>query len=138
MAEEPEFFGPTRDALEAWLDRVTRKTGGECYTDVIKFYLPTCRGKCRDAVNEFITKINKIFGGSTNYEATGCWIDEEGELLCEPVVVVESGHHCTKPHEAEEVGRALLTYAKKAGQRWLSVRQGKFYLFPYKPELIEE
>jgi len=102
MAEEPEFFGRTRDALERWLERVARSAGGECYADVVKFYLPTCNGKCRDAVDEFIDKINRLFGGSTNYDALGCWISEGGGLICEPVVVVESAHHCTSPEEAEE------------------------------------
>lgn len=125
--------GTPRDAVERWLEEVTRATGGTCYVDTIKFYLPTCHGECEDAVRRFVDKINKLFGGSTNYRAEGCWVTDEGEVLCEPVVVVESGHHCTNPEEAEEVAKALLRYAREADQQWLAVSQGNFYSFPARP-----
>ena len=122
-----------RDALEEWLDQVTMERGGVCFTETIKFYLPTCEGWCEDAVSRFIDAVNRVFGGSTNYRAEGCWVSPEGKTMCEPVVVVESSHHCTDEREAREIADALLRYAEEANQQWLAVSQGKFYSFPAKP-----
>ena len=118
------------DALEEWLDTVTRERGGVCFTETIKFYLPTCGGRCEDAVSRFINVANRVFGGSTNYRAEGCWVSPEGETVCEPIIVVESAHHCTKEREAKEIAEALLKYAEEADQQWLAVSQGRFYSFP--------
>jgi len=132
MPQDKINAGKPRDALEAWLEEVASYPGGICYVDTVKFYLPTCEGKCQDAVVRFIKTVNKIFGGSTNYEAEGCWVDPEGQLICEPVVVVESSHHCTDEEQAKTIANALLKYAEEANQQYLAVSQGKFYSFPAK------
>ncbi|MEM2187760.1 MAG: hypothetical protein QW692_00155 [Nitrososphaerota archaeon] len=130
MAEKERIAGRVRDALEEWMESIP---GVVCYTEVVKFYLPTCDGKCVDAVKRFVSKVNRVFGGSTNYEAMGCWVDDKGETLCEPVIVVESGHHCTSRDQADIIAKALAEYAEEAKQQYLAVSQGKFYIFPSKP-----
>jgi len=115
------------DSIEEWLRTVR---GGICYTEKLKFYAPTCYGKCLDAVQKLATKINNVFGGSTIYDAKGCWINPRGELECEPVKVIEAAHHCTNPEAAEKIAQALVDYAGEAKQEYLAVEEGSFFVAP--------
>jgi len=117
------------DAIEEWLKTVR---GGVCYTEKLKFYAPTCYGKCINAVNKLISKINETFGGSTVYNAEGCWIDPEGNLECEPVKVIEAAHNCTTSETAKEIAKAITDYAKEANQEYLAIEEGSFFIAPSK------
>ena len=85
--------------------------------------------KCKDAVEELNSKVLETFGGSTVYDAEGCWISEEtGETECEPVKVIEVGHHCTDRETAKKLIQAIKDYAVKAKQYSVAVSQGSFYI----------
>ena len=56
------------DEVRKWLAGVK---GGVCYPDNVKIYAPTCNGRCVREVNELTHTVNKLFGGSTVYPATG-------------------------------------------------------------------
>lgn len=118
------------DELEKWL-REMIGTEGTCFSEKMKVYAPTCYGRCIDAVERLIHKINEIFGGSTTYkEAEGCWINPEGKTECEPVMVIEVGHHCTDYPTARKFVEAIRDYAVEADQQAISISQGSFYIIP--------
>lgn len=120
------------DPIKDWLDSIK---GRVCYPDAMKVYAPTCYGKCNDAVEELTLKINKIFGGSTIYEAQGSW-SSDSTLETEPVKVIEVGHNCTDRNKASQFARAIRAYAKKADQKAMAIHQGSFYLAS-SPELLK-
>jgi len=114
----------TSDPIGEWLNRIK---GRVCYPDAMKVFAPTCYGKCEVAVEELITSMNKIFGGSTIYTAEGSW-SSDSTLETEPVKVIEVGHNCTDPKKASEFARAIRKYAKKAEQKAMAIHQGSFYM----------
>ena len=116
-----------KDALEEWLKGIR---GVVCYTEMLKIYAPTCYGKCINAVEKLLDRLNKVFGGSTVYkECQGCWFnEEENRMECEPVWVIEIGHRCLSEREAREVVEAILEYAKEANQQYIAVRGNNFYI----------
>jgi cystathionine beta-lyase family protein involved in aluminum resistance len=122
-----------RDEIEAWLKTIK---GVTCFTEKMKVYAPTCYGKCLDAVEELIAKINEIFTGSTVYDAEGTWVTPEGRVEREPVKVIEVGHRCTDPDSARRFAEAIITYAQKADQRTIAIYQNDFYI-AQRPEMVE-
>lgn len=120
-----------QDELEKWLHEMVG-AGGVCFPEKFKVYAPTCYGKCEDAVMRLVHKINQIFGGSTTYkEVEGCWYDEEkGVTECEPVAVIEVGHHCTDYDQARKFIEAIAEYAIEADQKAISISQNSFFIIP--------
>jgi len=112
-----------RDEFNKYLSRLE----GTCLPEMLTIYAPTCYGECIDAVLELREKIDRITGGSTTYQAEGCFI-MNGEDVCEPVMVIETAHQCFGKDEANEVGKAITEYGKKANQEYIAVKQGKFYI----------
>ena len=111
------------------IEKFFKKFAGKCFPEKLKIYAPTCYGKCIDAVEELNSKVLETFGGSTVYDAEGCWISEEtGETECEPVKVIEVGHHCTDRETAKKLIQAIKDYAVKAKQYSVAVSQGSFYI----------
>jgi len=122
----------TPDPIKDWLDAIK---GRVCYPDSMKVYAPTCYGKCEDVVEELIVSMNKIFGGSTIYEAKGSW-SSDSTLETEPIKVIEVGHNCTDPNKARQFARAVRAYAKKADQKAMAIHHGSFYIAS-SPELLK-
>jgi hypothetical protein len=121
-----------RDQIEAWLKGIR---GITCFSEKMKIYAPTCYNprtkghECLPEVEKLIERVNKIFGGSTVYDAEGSWIDEEtGELVVEPVKVIEVGHECADLKDAQELADAIVEYATKAGQKSIAIHQGSFFI----------
>jgi hypothetical protein len=102
----------------------------------MKIYAPTCYGKCVDAVERLVKRVNEIFGGSTVYDAEGTWVAPDGRVEREPVKVIEVGHHCTTPKDAEKFAEAIAKYAEEANQQAIAISQGSFYIAPT-PALLE-
>jgi len=120
------------DEIDKWLSGIK---GVTCFTEKMKVYAPTCYGRCTDAVERLIEKINMLFGGSTVYDAEGTWI-EDTKVYREPVKVIEVGHRCTREDEARAFAEALVEYAKAADQHAIAVHQTDFYIAST-PEMIE-
>jgi len=114
-----------RESLEEFLKSVR---GVTCYQDRIRIYAPTCYGECIDAVNRLNEKVSKLLGGSTVYDAEGCWVNPRGETECEPVRVIESAYRCIDPETARGVVEAIAEYGVEAKQQALAVEQGSFYI----------
>jgi hypothetical protein len=115
------------DKIEEWLRTIK---GVTCFTEKLKIYAPTCEGKCLDAVEELISKVNELFGGSTVYDAEGYYIGAEGKEYREPVKVIEVGHRCTDETTAKKFAEAIVTYATKAKQEAIAIHQNDFYIAP--------
>ena len=124
--------GKLKDEIEKWLKNVE---GVMCFTEKMKIYAPTCYGQCMDAVEKLIKKVNKIFGGSTVYDAEGSWVEDD-RVITEPVKVIEVGHRCTDPETAREFAEAIVEYAEEAGQSAIAIHQNDFYIAPT-PELLK-
>ena len=60
----------------------------------IKLYIPSnSNGKEFDNskyVDNALSYFSGIFGGSTSYEALGCWVSNTGKLIKERVIIVQS------------------------------------------------
>ena len=121
-----------RDEIESWLRGIK---GVTCFTEKMKVYAPTCDGKCIDAVEKLISRINTIFGGSTVYDAEGTWV-EDTRVIREPVKVIEVGHRCTRPEEARAFAEAITEYAREANQSAIAIHQNDFYIAET-PEMIK-
>jgi hypothetical protein len=121
-----------RDAIEEWLKGIK---GVTCFTEKMKVYAPTCYGKCIDAVNELIYELNKMFGGSTVYDAEGYYV-MNGREVKEPVKVIEIGHRCTDSETARKFGEAVAKYATRAEQSAIAIHQNDFYIAET-PEMLE-
>lgn len=121
-----------RDEVEAWVKSIK---GATCYPSRMKIYAPTCYGKCMPEVEKLISNVNRLFGGSTVYNAEGTWVSDS-EVETEPVKVIEVGHHCADPERARELGKALGDYAVKAKQEAISIMSGSFYIARSK-DLVE-
>ncbi|MEM4603439.1 MAG: hypothetical protein QW842_06535 [Candidatus Nezhaarchaeales archaeon] len=61
------------DKLEEFLRGIK---GVTCFRERLKIYAPTCHGKCVDAVERLIKRVNEVIGGSTVYDAEGFWVSE--------------------------------------------------------------
>lgn len=84
-------MGQVKDEIEAWLASVGDV---RCYPEKMKVYAPTCDGTCLPAVERLIDSINRLFEGSTVYDARGDYFDAaKGIMFREPVKVIEVGHH---------------------------------------------
>jgi len=104
--------------------------GTVCFPDKTRIYAPTCYGECIDEVNKLIEEVNKLFGGSTVYDAVGSWYNEEkGIIETEPVKVIESAHNCLTKEGAERLMKAITNYGRRANQTAISVENGnQFYI----------
>jgi len=121
--------------VEEWLASVPER---QCFTERMKVYAPTCYGKCEGEVNALVEKLNRLFKGSTTYDAcTGCWFDAEiNKVECEPVRIIELAHNCGDKKELQQLMDAIIDYAVKADQKSMSIMNGHFYITK-KPSLIE-
>ena len=130
------------DEIEKWLNSIK---GRACFRERMKVYAPVrCGGKgktckcgsrtarsgsdCEEAVEELIVGINRLFGGSTVYDAQGSWLDEHNQLIVEPVKVIEAGHRCVAGDVAEKFGKAISRFADDSNQDAIAISQGNFYL----------
>ena len=131
---------PRTDQIETWLASIK---GRSCFTERMKVYVPvncggkgkTCRcgatsvksgQKCMGEVNQLIASINKIFGGSTVYDARGSGL-EKGGLVEEPVKVIEIASNCTNYKSAKEFKEALVKYAEDMLQWEIGVSRGSHF-----------
>lgn len=133
---------PRNDEIEKWLNSIGKET---CFRERIKVYAPVnCGGddrmcrcgrrhiksheNCEEAVEELVVGINRLFGGSTVYDAQGSWMDGKGMLVVEPVKVIEAGHRCVSGDVAEKFAEIISRFAKDSSQDAMAITQGNFYL----------
>ena len=112
-----------RDELDAFLESVP----GKCYAKTTKIFAPTCGGTCQGAVDDLVSAVNRIFKGSTIYDAEGSW-NEGNRIITEPVKVIEIAHAPICPDTAQELAEAITEYGRKAGQQEIAIMDGNFYM----------
>lgn len=133
---------PRTDQIDEWLASVR---GGRCFTERLKVYVPvncggtqkTCKcgatrvrsgQKCMSEVNQLVATINRLFGGSTVYDAKGSGLDDGG-LVEEPVKVIEVASNCTDERSARAFKEALTKYATDMQQFEIGVsRNSHFFI----------
>jgi hypothetical protein len=116
-----------RRTLDAFLERIR---GVTCFPERMKVYAPTCHGACLPAVERLVDRISRVAGGATVYEGEGYWIDDRGNLVREPVKVIEVGHNCFSREELAKVVSAIADYAVEAKQDSIAVYGANFYIAP--------
>lgn len=62
----------------------------------------------RDAVDQLVERLAGEFGGCTEFETTGAWVDANGELVTEPGFAVE-----TVGVDSQQVFKQIVTDAKE-------------------------
>jgi hypothetical protein len=132
---------PKSDEIEKWLDSIGSRA---CFRERLKVYAPVnCGGEneicrcgsrraksresCEEAVEELVVAMNRLFGGSTVYDAKGSWMDG-GQLIIEPVKVIEAGHRCVAGDAAEKFAEAVSRFAENSKQSAMAISQSNFYL----------
>ena len=126
--------GKPKPILEKWLKTIPDV---DCKLETLRVIAPTCYGECKPAVQRLIDDMNGIFGGSTNFGllddkktgVEGCWFNPEiKKKECEPVVVIDSGHNCSKKEQLQQVAAAITRYATDADQHSISIVNNRFYI----------
>ncbi len=104
--------------------------GTMCFTQTMKVFVPTCKGKCSGAVRALQKELTDYFEGSTTYEAAkGCWMNPDTkEMECEPVKVIELGHNCASREDLRALSRAIVKYSQRARQHSIGIQNGNFYI----------
>lgn len=140
---------PRDDELSRWLNSVK---GSTCFKERLKIFAPVlCGGQfescrcgrervssgvaCDRAVEELIVRVNRLFKGSTVYDAQGSWMDG-GRLVVEPVKVIEVAHSCVDEERARKLADAIRYYAENMHQVQMGISEGNFYLSDV-PELAK-
>ena len=117
-----------RDAVEKWLSNIK---GAVCYPDKFEVVFPSKCETCPEALSVLRKTISEEFGGTSEFDGQGCWVDKKGKEICEPVKHIFSSHHCADKKVAEKLGNALITATEKAKQEALFVGAGnKFFVIP--------
>lgn len=118
-------MGAVRDALEEWASKIR---GRVCLPDVFQVVYPR---EFEDSIERIRRVLSREFGGTTEWDGYGCWIDERGEEVCEPVKVIMSAHHCTDAVGAAMIAETLAEVAEKDKQEAVFIGAGnKFFVLP--------
>jgi hypothetical protein len=100
-----------------------------CYTQTIRVFVPTCQGKCTQAVKTLHKELTDYFEGSTMYESVrGCWREPDGAMICEPVKVIELGHNCATREDLQALSKAIVKYSQVAKQHSIGIQNGSFHI----------
>jgi hypothetical protein len=87
----------------------------------------TCEG-CRPIVMNLIDMMSASFGGTTVTHADGCWMNDRGIRVCEPVVKIESSHSCLNKEEERYFIKRVTDAAKRMDQEMLMVKTDRALL----------
>jgi len=68
-----------RDALNEWLKRIP---GRICFMDVFHIVFPSECPKCPEAIKKIRKVLAEEYGGTTEWDGYGCWINPRGETEC--------------------------------------------------------
>lgn len=118
------------DGLYEWAENIR---GKYCLPNQFKIYAALGENREHQSkVKRLTEQLSSIAGGSTVYEsATGYWYDDDdGELVKEPVHVIEVGY-CIDRSKALEMANAIALYATSANQKSISVNnRGEIFIIP--------
>jgi hypothetical protein len=82
----------------------------------------TCPDDCQEIVHNLITDMSGWFGGTTVTHSEGCWVSDEKELVCEPVVKIESSHQCLSKEMERKFIKRVTDDAKRMKQYALALK----------------
>jgi len=72
-------------------------------------------------LNDISVKMSEAFGGVSQWDAEGCWVDSNKNLVCEPVKLFYSAFNCSSPAGLREVLATIKKAGKEAHQEALFV-----------------
>lgn len=121
------------EKLDDWLENIK---GSVCFPHSFQVIFPRTSElcpNCNEAIKRISSKMSEQFGGTTEWNGDGCWVDDKGNKICEPVKIIQSAHNCTDLSKA----KALVDTIKQAGidtkQQTIAVKgTNKFFIIPPK------
>jgi len=117
-----------KDAIEEWVKGLKDY---QCFPSEFRIVFPRECDGCGEAISKLRKSMSQQFGGTTEWDGDGCWIDPKGKEICEPVKVLMSAHNCAKLEEAKKIGEAIVEATKIANQEAVFISAGnKFYILP--------
>jgi len=123
-----------RDALNEWLKRIP---GRICFMDVFHIVFPSECPKCPEAIKKIRKVLAEEYGGTTEWDGYGCWINPRGETECEPVKYIMSAHRCTDREKAKKIAEAIAEAAETAEQEAVFVGGGGNFFIIGTREMVE-
>lgn len=108
--------------IDEWLEQY-KKTASVCTPKGFTIYFPRECPECPAALKQLTREVADIFGGVTEWDGDGCWIDRETkQKVCEPVRVIQVFHKCTDPKDRDKFTDALKFAGKRAKQTEVGIR----------------
>lgn len=95
--------------------------------EVVVILPDTCDG-CHDVVYNLIDMMSANFGGTTVTHSEGCWMNDRGIRVCEPVVKIESSHNCMSKEEERYFVKRVTDAARRMDQEVLMVKSDRALL----------
>lgn len=120
------------DMWDSWAGQEihSRAKDYTCFKNKLRVYFPVASDPAYDWFEQIRAVINTVFGGSTTYDAEGSWMDKQGELVTEPVKVIEVAHNCHSREEVEAVSTVVRDAALATAQEVMSIEANQFHLIP--------
>jgi len=109
-------------AVESQIEKIAKTIkGARCLRGNVLVSFPKLHPRRRTELKEQLEAIRKTmcetFGGTTEWEGEGCWVDNSGRTICEPVRVYYSAHQCFDDAEkAEKFFETLKRVGREAEQ----------------------
>jgi hypothetical protein len=122
-------LNPTK---ELWEESLEKDEKVICHPYDLEVILPKRCPRCKEASEMLIDGMTHLFGGTTVYEAKGTWVDDDGRIVRDENVVVESAHSCMSDEMQQAFYNLVMKCAYLADQDSVSMKQGKFFIKPVK------
>jgi hypothetical protein len=131
--------------IESQIEKMAKKIKGAfCLRGNVMVSFPTNHPETKTRMDKQLNKISmvmsKAFGGTTEWEGWGCWVEEgKNEPICEPVRIFYSAHDCFKDSKApQEFFKTLKEVGLEGKQKALFVNaEGTSYIFSPEAEIEE-
>jgi len=97
---------------------------------------PTRGTELKEQLEAIRKTMSEAFGGTTEWEGEGCWVDDSGRTICEPVRVYYSAHNCFEDGEkAHKFFETLKRVGREAEQQAVFINvEGTSYIFSPREE----
>jgi len=132
-------------SIESQVEKIAKKIKGAfCLRGNVMVSFPTQHPETGRRMDEQLNKISMVmsraFGGTTEWEGWGCWVEEgKDKPTCEPVRIFYSAHDCFTDSKApQEFFKTLKEVGLEGKQKALFVNaEGTSYIFSPEAEIEE-